>query len=51
MTSERWSCTTLGDGLDQVASQSLDAQEAELLQQLEDRFCNFKSVAHMAIPI
>lgn len=50
-TSQRWSCATLGDGLDQVAMQSLDAEEAALLQQLEDRSYHFKSAAHMAMPI
>ena len=43
--SKLWSCTTLGDGLDQVTRQSLDAEEAALLQELED--CNTKPVAHV----
>ena len=36
--SHRWSCTTLGDGLSQLAGQSQnDEDEAALLAQLEDQ--------------
>lgn len=36
--SNRWSCTTLGDGLSQLAAQSeVDEDEATLLAQLQDQ--------------
>ena len=34
---QRWSCATLGDGIDQVAMQSLLQEEAAILRELEER--------------
>lgn len=43
MSSKRWSCGTLGDGLDHVDLNALRIQEEELLRELEDRNKSFIS--------
>ena len=34
--SNRWSCTTLGDGIEHVANDVMDAEEKALLSELEE---------------
>ena len=43
--SNRWSCTTLGDGLDHVKASMDDSEEASLLRELEELKCRSVDIA------